>query len=189
MDMWNGTIAQVQTFKNQTGATFPLLLQGVSATGGNLNTLYGPYDNYIVIDKQGIVRYHAADLYAHGNRYHLGEIRGVIDGLVSNPTGIGDDAFAALGLRLSASPNPFRGPLAVELENAGEHSLPLRITVLDARGRIVRSLIEGVEVSGGRTRFAWDGLTDGGAAASSGRYWIRAETGGAVLTRAVVLVR
>ena len=54
VDTWNGTQAQLRSFKNTTGATYPLLLNGGLATGGNVEALYGTYDNYIVINKQGI---------------------------------------------------------------------------------------------------------------------------------------
>jgi len=71
VDEWNGTAAQLRSFKSQTGVTFPLLLNGASATGGNFATLYGTYDNYVVVNKQGIVRYHAALAWPLVNRYHL----------------------------------------------------------------------------------------------------------------------
>ena len=90
-------------FKNSTGATFPLLLQGSSSTGGNVTTLYGGpsppaavYDNYVVINKQGIIRYHAMTTWPHGNRYHLNEIRGAVDSLVAPTVG-------AISLRLICS--------------------------------------------------------------------------------------
>ena len=77
-DMYNGTEAQLRSFRTQTGATYPLLLQGASGVGGNLNTLYGPFDNYLVINADGIVRYHSANIHPHGDRYYLNEIRNAI---------------------------------------------------------------------------------------------------------------
>ena len=46
VDLWNGTPAQLTSFQQQTGATYPLALQGAAAAGGNLELLYGTYDNY-----------------------------------------------------------------------------------------------------------------------------------------------
>ena len=42
--MFNGTPNDVRSFKNSTGATFPLLMNGASEIGGNLYTLYGDRD-------------------------------------------------------------------------------------------------------------------------------------------------
>ena len=57
-DLFDGTAAQLTQFKNETGATFPLLLNGAAGAGNeNLFTVYGDRDNYAVISKQGIVRY------------------------------------------------------------------------------------------------------------------------------------
>lgn len=188
VDLWNGNTAQVQSFKNQTGVTFPLLLLGGAATGGNLTTLYGTYDNYVVIDKQGVVRYHAANLYAHGNRYHVNEIRSVIDGLVSDPTGIGDDPPPSAGLALAVSPNPSRGPSAVHLTNSGGAPASLSVAVFDIRGRLVRRLLDGGTLAPGETRLQWDGRVAAGTPAAPGRYWIRAQVGSATLARGVVIL-
>jgi hypothetical protein len=85
-DLYNGNSAQLTGFRDQTGATFPLLLNGASGAGNeNLFIPYGQYDNYVVINKQGIIRYHAYDLWSHGNRYHLDEIRAAVDSLVTDP--------------------------------------------------------------------------------------------------------
>lgn len=78
-DLWNGSAPQLQTFQTQTGASFPLLLNGGTASGGNLTILYGPYDNYVVVDRAGIVQYHAALSWPHGNRFHLAEILSAVD--------------------------------------------------------------------------------------------------------------
>ena len=113
VDLWNGTASGLNSFKTQTGATYPLLLNGATATGGNVSTLYGTYDNYVVLNKQGIVRYHAALAWPHGNRYHLNEIRATVDSLVAGfldapPTR--PSSFA-----IAASPNPVRGRTTITL--------------------------------------------------------------------------
>jgi hypothetical protein len=185
-DLWNGTIAQVQTFKNQTGATFPLLLQGAGATGGDLTTLYGTYDNYVVIDQQGIVRYHAADLHAHGDRYYLSELRAVIDGLVMDPTGVPDGGLPPAALRLVASPNPFRGRLALDITNPSAETLPIRLSVFDVGGHVVATLAEGTALSPGLSRFTWDGGARRGPALAAGRYWIVASVGASHVGTSVV---
>ena len=96
-DMYNGTEAQLRSFRTQTGATYPLLLQGASGVGGNLNTLYGPFDNYLVINADGIVRYHSANIHPHGDRYYLNEIRAVVDYEI-NLVGVPEPSTIALGV-------------------------------------------------------------------------------------------
>src|SRR5207249_11546484 len=103
-DLFDGTAAQLTQFRNSTGATFPLLLNGSSGTGNeNLFTVYGDRDNYAVINKQGIVRYNAWDHWPYGNRYHLDELTGTIDSLVASPLAVGP-AGMAHGFALMAAP-------------------------------------------------------------------------------------
>ena len=55
VDIWNGSLIQVQGFIDVTGTTFPVLRDA-----GFLSqpAYYGiNYENYVVIDAEGIVRY------------------------------------------------------------------------------------------------------------------------------------
>lgn len=181
-DLWNGTPAQLTSYRNQTGVTFPLLQQGASATGGNLGTLYGTYDNYVVINKQGIVRYHAALTWPHGNRYHLDEIRGCVDSLVANTVAVGDPPVPPLSL--SAAPTPFRDGTTLRL------SLPAgaaraRVVVHDVSGRRVATLHDG-PLAPGESRVAWDGRDGRGRPVAPGIYLVSAELDAARLVRRVV---
>lgn len=198
VDYWVGTPAQVGNFKSQTGVTFPLLLCGdrcIGATGfcgttgsncANLDLLYGPYDNYLVIDTQGIVRYHAASLYAHGNRYHLNEIRACVDTLVPSVVGVDDAPLApGAGAALRVAPNPFRSSLTIELVNPAGHPLEARVTVHDLAGRVVATPLDGL-ASAGLTRIGWDGRGAFGSRLAAGLYLVRARVGPAILVRRVV---
>ncbi len=199
VDMWSGTPTGVGSFRTQTGATYPLLLCGVNCVGAtgtcgtsgsncaNLSASYGPFDNYIVINKQGIVRYHAANLWPHGNRYHLDEIRGCVDSLTSTPVGV-DPALAPRDLGLRVAPNPFRGSVAIELANPGGRDVRARVTVHDLTGRTVATLLEGVAVPG-TTRLTWDARGRDGRSTAPGLYFVRAEIGSARFERRVVYVR
>lgn len=182
VDLWNGTSSQVTAFRDQTGATFPLLLNGSLATGGNLATLYGPYDNYLVLNRQGIVRYHAANVWPHGNRYHLGEIQGAIDSLVTATVGVGDPMNAGPTTRFVVTPNPFREAARIEL------SLPAavenaRVTLHDVTGRRVATLHQG-PLAAGTARLEWRAAAEEPLAA--GVYFVAAELDGRRLQRRVV---
>src|SRR5262245_55839228 len=61
--------------------TFPLLrdcADGTFLADSNLLKPYFERDNYDVINKQGIIRYHAADAWLYGNRYHRDELLGAV---------------------------------------------------------------------------------------------------------------
>jgi len=182
VDLWNGTAAQMNVYRQQTGSTFPLALNGAAATGGNVELTVGTYDNYLVVNKQGIVRYHAALTWPHGNRYHLNELRAAIDSLVTPVLDV--PGTSPEGVVFSAGPNPSRGALRVSL------TLPAavaraRVQVLDVSGRVVATLAEGSLDAGVHT-FAWDAAHTSRAA---GLYLVRASWDGETLVRRVAVVR
>jgi len=186
-DLYNGTAAQLRSFKTQTGATYPLLLQGASSTGGNLSTLYGTFDNYVVISRQGIVRYHAADLWPHGNRYHLNEIRACVDSLIGNTTGVpADDAPPVLSIE--AAPNPFSSETSLRIVNATAVEAHLAASVYDVGGRLVATLWSGPSPADGAV-LRWDGRMRDGARAASGVYLVSVETGGRRAVTRIVHLR
>lgn len=181
IDMWNGTASQVNVFRQQTGATYPLGLNGATATGGNVETLVGPFDNYVVVSKQGIVRYHAALIWPHGNRYHLDEIRAAIDSLV---TPVLDAPGAPPALAFAAGPSPARGPVSVTLALAQSVS-EARVDVIDITGRQVATLASGA-LAAGRHEFRWDPTA---RAVPAGVYMVRAALGARSFVRRVVVTR
>lgn len=71
---------------------------------------------------------------------------------------------------VGAFPNPFnpRTTVAFEIARAGA----VRVEVFDARGRLVRSLVDEVRAPG-RHEVVWDGQTDEGGQAASGVYFAR----------------
>jgi hypothetical protein len=184
-DLYNGTPAELGSFKSGTGTTYPLLLLGTQS-GDNLLALYGPHENYVVINKQGIVRYHADIDWDFGNRFHLDEIRGCVDSLVSGTVGV-DDPPARIGFALTSEPNPFHARTSVELAvPSGTPSA--RVTVHDLAGRRLATLWDGA-IAGGRARASWDGNNDRGTPQPAGVYLIRAEIGKVQLSRRVIRLR
>ncbi len=190
VDLYNGTAAQERSFGNATGATYPLLLRGADGAAGvgNLNTLYMPtsgvtYDNYVVINKHGIVRYHAANRYAHGNRYHLNEIRGTVDSLVTNPTDVGDGP-GPLGWSLRVTPSPFHATTSIEFVNDGP-ATTARLRVFNLAGREIAARSASA-VPRGPGHLSWDGRDTAGNRVASGVYLVRVEVGRVRLTSRVV---
>ena len=83
VDLFNCTPSGLGGFRQSTGASYPLLLNAAVAAGGDMRVLYGERDHYVVISKRGIVRYQGNDRWPYGNGYHLSELRGCVDTLVS----------------------------------------------------------------------------------------------------------
>ncbi len=187
VDLWNGTAGALTAFRDATGATFPLLRNGSLATGGNLATLYGPYDNYVVMNKQGVVRYHAALSWPHGNRYHLNEIRATVDSLVTATVDVEPALPGGGAPALAVAPNPFRSSAGVELALPRAAS-SARVAVVDVSGRRVAVLHEG-PLAAGVTRLAWDGRAADGAAVPPGLYLVIADVDGRRFQRRLVGLR
>jgi hypothetical protein len=58
IECWNGSTDLVQQFIAISGYSFPVLMNGGYLQSGGPPQSYGTvYDNYVVIDKDGIVRY------------------------------------------------------------------------------------------------------------------------------------
>lgn len=90
------------------------------------------------------------------------------------------------GARLSSHPNPFNPAttIAYVLDRPGEVTL----TVYDARGRRIRTLVDGRRAAG-QHEVIWDGTGDGGAPAASGVYFARLSAGDAAVTTRMTLVK
>ena len=184
--MFNGTPNDVRSFKNSTGATFPLLMNGASEIGGNLYTLYGDRDNWVVVNKQGICRLNMDENLDYPSRYQLDAIRGCVDSLVSSLSAAPDPA--AHSYELETTPNPFDSRTTITFSNPSGSARPARVTIHDLAGRRVAMLWDGA-AEPGLTRVDWDGRVSGGAPAAPGIYVVRSDVGGEALARRVVRMR
>jgi flagellar hook assembly protein FlgD len=84
-------------------------------------------------------------------------------------------------------PNPFNPGTTVSFALA--RSGPVAVRVFDARGRLVRALLDGQSRSAGRHEIAWDGRDAAGQACASGVYLVRVDAGGQPQTGRMLLVR
>ncbi|MFH1277243.1 MAG: CehA/McbA family metallohydrolase [Candidatus Eisenbacteria bacterium] len=99
------------------------------------------------------------------------------------PTSVDASAGAGDRLRITASPNPFRG--AVRLCLSLPAPSPGTVTIHDVAGRRVRS----VPVPSGSREVAWDGRDGRGRALAGGLYLYRLESGGRAETGRLFLIR
>jgi len=93
-----------------------------------------------------------------------------------------------MGFRLCpVSPNPSGGSALISFEMA--EPAAVRLAIYDARGRLVKTLIDGALRSAGRHVVHWDGTGAGGARVSPGVFFLRMETRGYAGTESMVLVK
>jgi len=87
----------------------------------------------------------------------------------------------------SSYPNPFNPSVTIEYE------LPRRmrvsLTIYDAAGRRVCSLVENETVEAGRHSIAWDGSSDTGGRVASGVYFLRLHTPEGTSAAKMILIR
>jgi streptogramin lyase len=93
-----------------------------------------------------------------------------------------DPLVTALALG-RAQPNPMSGATQMELALPSETSV--RVTVSDVQGRLVATLLDGIQPAG-RTFVTWNARA-GGRALPGGVYFVRMQAGGRELVRRVVL--
>jgi hypothetical protein len=92
----------------------------------------------------------------------------------------------AAGLRSACAPNPFNATTVISfvLPESGWAS----VTIYDARGGIVRSLLVG-ELSAGPHAIVWNGMNDGESNVAAGLYFCRISACGLTEVQKLLLVR
>ncbi len=107
---------------------------------------------------------------------------------VQAPTGLADTP-ATVPVIYRNTPNPFNPNTRIEFEvPATGDRVPVRLQVLDARGRVVRTLFSG-DLAPGRRSVVWDGREDGGRVVASGVYACRLLAGGRASMRTMTLLK
>jgi len=100
----------------------------------------------------------------------------------------GSLGVAATGVSLRwLAPNPFRSStrLTFALREAG----PVRVTVHDPAGRVLRTLVDGARLEAGLNEVDWDGRGADGRALPAGRYFVRVQAAGRSERVSVVKLR
>ncbi len=100
-----------------------------------------------------------------------------------------DDLPAALAGRLSVNPNPSVGAAALSFSvSPAAAGSPVRLTVVDVTGRLVRTLVDG-RIEAGSHQLSWDGTDAAGRPVPSGIYFARIESSDQRDARKVVVTR
>lgn len=82
-------------------------------------------------------------------------------------------------------PNPFNAATNIRFELAG--SAPIKLTIVDASGRLVRTLVDRT-MEPGSYDVTWDGTDSSNRRIASGVYYARVQTGGQVRVQTMVVV-
>ncbi|MBD3237605.1 MAG: hypothetical protein GF330_12945 [Candidatus Eisenbacteria bacterium] len=109
----------------------------------------------------------------------------IVGTLFAGASDVAEEAMPATRLRLRAQSPALRG---ARIAFALPHATRARLTVLDAQGRLVRTLFEGSLASGPHD-LQWDGRSDAGAAVAAGVYFARLEAGARQAVRPLLMVR
>ncbi|MBD3179352.1 MAG: T9SS type A sorting domain-containing protein, partial [Candidatus Latescibacteria bacterium] len=101
-------------------------------------------------------------------------------------TGTGEDIPQKSSLGIINYPNPFNPSTTIEytVDRPG----PVRVSVYDTAGRLVRSLVDRHREAG-RYRTSWSGRDSHGAAVSAGVFFLRFQSCGKLMARKIVLVK
>ena len=84
-------------------------------------------------------------------------------------------------------PNPFN-PTTMIFYDVPEGGGPVTIRVYDVAGRLIRTLVDGVETSGGK-RVMWNGRDNSGSRVATGVYFYRMTAPGFTSTRKMILLQ
>lgn len=87
---------------------------------------------------------------------------------------------------LSAHPNPFMGSTSIQFQL--ERSGPVRVAVYDARGALVRTLVEG-PLEPGAHRASWAGTDQQGRQVGAGIYFVSCQANGRTWSERIALLR
>ena len=94
--------------------------------------------------------------------------------------------MGASGLTLHrVTPNPFNPSTEIRFEVPDER--PVKLSIHDGSGRLIRSLLDGIAMSGANV-VHWEGLNNAGVPVTSGLYLVRLEHDGQVETQKAVLL-
>jgi hypothetical protein len=101
-------------------------------------------------------------------------------------SGIGEDGLPRALAIAGVAPNPFNPQTTIwyDLPRRG----PVNLALYDLRGRLVRTLVDGIREPG-RHAAVWDGRDHAGGVAAAGVYFVRVRSGDGEVTRKVLLAK
>lgn len=181
IDTWDGGENQVNIFAANAGIQFPILMFGGQA--GILSQYNCNYDYFFIIGGDGIIKWRGD--------WDEAAMTVVLDAAVAelSPSPVPD--VPAGGHRLLANyPNPFNPMTRIPYDlGDGTSSVNVKLEILDVRGRLVKTLVQGNQATGQRYEALWDGTNEQGRQMASGTYMSRLQVDGVPQARFLTLVK
>ncbi|MEN8006387.1 MAG: FlgD immunoglobulin-like domain containing protein [Candidatus Krumholzibacteriota bacterium] len=182
IDVWDGGDLNAQIFIANSQINYPYLMYGGIA---GIMTAYNCfYDIVFVIGGDGIILYRG--------EYSDAVVQTAIDQGIADldaPSAVGDTPVAEHRL-LDGYPNPFNPRTRIPYELGGEAGTArVNLQILDLRGRVVKTLVDGVQNVGQRYEAVWNGTDEAGRRLPSGAYMSRLTVGGQSQARMLTLVK
>jgi len=187
-----GTQNYVDVFYTNVGSESTLLFTDTSGFSGvrGIGVIAEPADG-------GVLRPDGAKfslLCARPYRLEHATCRANVDFILTNffgepyspPVGAPPAAPLASVVLDPVYPNPFNPQTKIPFELS--QSASVELAIYDAAGRLVRSLVSGVQPAG-RQDIRWDGTDDHGQSVASGMYFARLKADDTLLRQPMVLVR
>lgn len=166
IDVWDGTPAQVQIFRNSSGWQLPILMMGNAA--GILQDYNCSWDYFFVVNHEGIITWRGfPQTPSHP------DLKIAVDEALAAMSASAAGDTPAVGHRLLAGyPNPFNPMTRIpyELGAARGGDVAVKLEILDLRGRLVRTLVDTRQPADTRQEAAWDGTNAAGRQLASGSY-------------------
>jgi hypothetical protein len=185
IDVWDGGDLSAEIFLANANITYPYLMLG--GINGIMTSYQCQYDIVFVIGGDGIIIYRGE--YADGAPVQAAIDQGIAE--LDGTSAVGDIPATKHRL-LDGYPNPFNPRTSIPYELAagsGTGTERVSLQILDLRGRVVKTLVDGTKAVGQRYEAVWDGTDAAGRRMPSGAYMSRLTVGGESQAKLLTLVK
>jgi hypothetical protein len=186
VDVWNGSVAQVQIYVARGNVTYPIGLRA-----GQVAAQWGvDRSSFAVVDTLGIVRFITSNSTSYRNRYTQNEaaIIAALQNLTTVVERLQETAPRHFSLGQSF-PNPFRQETTIRFEIAAAPKAGhVRLSIYNLLGQQVRLLIS-QHLPAGAYQSVWNGRDAAGNLVPGGLYFYKLEAGSFVALKRLVFLR